>query len=618
MADDTLTKTEKILNLSNHNAIKQACDSLKNCTVSDLKNLTKYLFDSLAHTRYVAIDVQNNKYVPDAIKLCTEKKQYRKSELLDFASLFFTEDNLHLYLEALPDNIRALWIAAANKIFVSEEEANKLLGEECIDSHRWKAHLCGTLDNGIFDIVYSGLYDYNYDVTYYLTFNYLWLRELIYKYTHHTLANCETAQLPDGLATFNAEVDLFQEIPLLNSLRDSDMLILGKTHFITAKLRKVLDNVNINNFNLNGDRTNYHEETLRPYYLVTTYLLTCENTYAAVINTASTLQIIQLCVKYLFEDIYYFGKQFLPHITGIKRDSTCLYNALNLMSSLKECLRSLHSETWISIEQLLYQTRCLLEQQNCFSILIQEPTSYYNDISLNLYDKTDDKPIKYDQIITRITGQSIKSVLLALASWGVIEIAYDPETAPDGQSYFTDTLRYVRLTKLGKYVFGETNFYQLPATSANTHKDFELNTDRLLIKVRNPKSSGIFALKKMAMPITPQLYRTDFSAFLKECYTKDEIEKNIELFKKYIADELPQIWTDFFNTMLKRSNALKKVKTSYIARAVNAKDKKLQDIIMHEPKLKQYILRAENYVVLIDQAHLSEVIKILKTYGYTI
>lgn len=233
-------------------------------------------------------------------------------------------------------------------------------------------------------------------------------------------------------------------------------------------------------------------------------------------------------------------------------------------------------------------------------------------------DKNADEPIKYDEIITRVTYQSIKSVLLALASWGIIEIAYDPTTTANGPSYLTDALRYVRLTNLGKYVFGKAKFYQLPTTMVNTCKDFELNADRLLIKVLNPNSKGSFALEKIAAPITPQLYRTDFSVFLKECNTKDDIEKNINLFKKYIANEPPQIWADFFNTMLERTNALKKVKTNYITRSIDAKDKELQDIIMHDPNIKQYILRAEGYVVLIEQAHLNDVNNILKTYGYTI
>lgn len=616
MADETLVKTEKIINLSSQSAIIQSRNILSRYVVSELRPLVKYLFNSLDNIRYVAIDKENNKYVPSAIKLCDDYKHCCKSELLDFASLFFTRSNFHLYLEALPDNVRALWIAAADKIFLSENEANKLLGEECIDPHSWGTQVCETLGENIFEITESESDDYGTNDTNYLTFTYPWLRELTYWCSHDTLEECQTANLPDKLTVFNAEADLFQEIPILNSLREGGVT-LGKAHFFTAKLRKSLDNVNINDFNLGEKSTKYYEDTLRHYYLITTYLLTCENTHKSVINSASPLQLILQCVKYVFDNASNFSKLFLPHISGIKRDYDLTHNAHELMRSLQQSLLTLNSSMWISIEQLLYLTRCYFKHQARFSILIHEPTSYYN-IGFKLRDKNADEPITYDEIITCVTHQSIKSVLLALASWGIIEIAYDPTTTAYGPSYLTDALRYVRLTNLGKYVFGKAKFYQLPTTMVNTCKDFELNADRLLIKVLTPNSKGSFALEKIATPITSQLYRTDFSVFLKECNTKDDIVKNINLFKKYIANEPPQIWAGFFNAMLERTNALKKVRTSYITRSIDAKDKELQDIIMHDPKLKQYILRAEGYVVLIEQAHLNDVNNILKTYGYTI
>ncbi|WP_444367111.1 hypothetical protein [Prevotellamassilia timonensis] len=620
MADETLVKTEKIIDLSNQEAIIVSRDILSSHTITEIKYLVKYLLNSLNYIRYVAINENNHNYVPDVIKLCATKKQCLKTELLNFASLFFNEDNFHLFLETLPDNVRAIWIAAADKIFLSEKEANELLGEECvIDTHRWhQVGVCNTLGEGIFKITSSERFDYSDNNTYYLTFKSYWLRELTYRCSHHTLKDCQTAVLPDKLTVFNAEADLFQEIPILNNLRESGMLTLGRTHFFTAKLRKALDKARINNFNLNEKSTKYYEETLRSYYLIITYLLTCERTYDHVINSASPLQLIQLCVKYVFDHTSKFCKLFLPHITCIDRDYDYSHRNTNrLMRSFERSLLTLKSSMWVSIEQVLYQTRCFFDHKTYVSILIQEPTSYYN-IGFKLHDKNADEPIKYDEIITRVTYQSIKSVLLALASWGIIEIAYDPTTTGNGPSYLTDALRYVRLTNLGKYVLGEAKSYQLPATMVNTCKDFELNADRLLIKVLNPNSKGSFALEKIATPITSQLYRTDFSVFLKECNTKDDIVKNINLFKKYIANEPPQIWAGFFNAMLERTNALKKVKTSYITRSIDAKDKELQDIIMHDPKLKQYILRAEGYVMLIEQVHLSDVNNILKTYGYTI
>lgn len=381
MADETLVKTEKIIDLSNQEAIIVSRDILSSHTITEIKYLVKYLLNSLNYIRYVAINENNHNYVPDVIKLCATKKQCLKAELLNFASLFFNEDNFHLFLETLPDNVRAIWIAAADKIFLSEKEANELLGEECvIDTHRWhQVGVCNTLGEGIFKITSSERFDYSDNNTYYLTFKSYWLRELTYRCSHHTLKDCQTAVLPDKLTVFNAEADLFQEIPILNNLRESGMLTLGRTHFFTAKLRKALDKARINNFNLNEKSTKYYEETLRSYYLIITYLLTCERTYDHVINSASPLQLIQLCVKYVFDHTSKFCELFLPHITCIDRDYDYSHRNTNrLMRSFERSLLTLKSSMWVSIEQVLYQTRCFFDNKTYVSILIQEPTSYYN------------------------------------------------------------------------------------------------------------------------------------------------------------------------------------------------------------------------------------------------
>ena len=120
MADETLVKTEKIIDLSNQEAIIVSRDILSSHTITEIKYLVKYLLNSLNYIRYVAINENNHNYVPDVIKLCATKKQCLKAELLNFASLFFNEDNFHLFLETLPDNVRAIWIAAADKIFFGD------------------------------------------------------------------------------------------------------------------------------------------------------------------------------------------------------------------------------------------------------------------------------------------------------------------------------------------------------------------------------------------------------------------------------------------------------------------------------------------------------------------
>lgn len=232
MADETLVKTEKIIDLSNQEAIIVSRDILSSHTITEIKYLVKYLLNSLNYIRYVAINENNHNYVPDVIKLCATKKQCLKAELLNFASLFSTKTTFTSSSRLYPIMCARYGLRQQTNL-LSEKEANELLGEECvIDTHRWhQVGVCNTLGEGIFKITSSERFDYSDNNTYYLTFKSYWLRELTYRCSHHTLKDCQTAVLPDKLTVFNAEADLFQEIPILNNLRESGMLTLGRTHF---------------------------------------------------------------------------------------------------------------------------------------------------------------------------------------------------------------------------------------------------------------------------------------------------------------------------------------------------------------------------------------------------
>ena len=60
------------------------------------------------------------------------------------------------------------------------------------------------------------------------------------------------------------------------------------------------------------------------------------------------------------------------------------------------------------------------------------------------------------------------------------------------------------------------------------------------------------------------------------------------------------------------------MKTSYVVRRINSNDKRLQEIILTDKELKKYIVRAENYIILMEQKNMDKVSHILRGYGYLI
>ena len=127
----------------------------------------------------------------------------------------------------------------------------------------------------------------------------------------------------------------------------------------------------------------------------------------------------------------------------------------------------------------------------------------------NSYDS--DTCIEYSNIIEQLSEPFVKAMLFVLATFGIVEIAYREPQKGD-KSYY-DGLQYVRLTELGKYVLGISKDYTLNVTN-DKGPAFELDDQRLLIKVADSKSPFIPMLKEFAVLVTPSLYRVDYDIFL--------------------------------------------------------------------------------------------------------
>lgn len=81
---------------------------------------------------------------------------------------------------------------------------------------------------------------------------------------------------------------------------------------------------------------------------------------------------------------------------------------------------------------------------------------------------------------------------------------------------------------------------------------------------------------------------------------------------------MPEVWTSFFKDVLLRCSPLATVGKKYMLRRIDAKDKRLQNVIQTDECLKKHILRAENYILLIEQDYWNVVVERLRTYGYVL
>ena len=84
------------------------------------------------------------------------------------------------------------------------------------------------------------------------------------------------------------------------------------------------------------------------------------------------------------------------------------------------------------------------------------------------------------------------------------------------------------------------------------------------------------------------------------------------------CDKPSDNWESFFASLIDKCTPLKGPSTRYSQLQLPTENKELQRIFATDPELREYILKAEKYIVLVETDKKTKVQAILKKYGYII
>ena len=299
-------------------------------------------------------------------------------------------------------------------------------------------------------------------------------------------------------------------------------------------------------------------------------------------------------------------------------------NERNVRQSLFSLLKKMPPSQWVSAENLLKY-------------------SLYRDIDLDIVDRGAAKRYlsfhkknegdrkysyrSYEQVYVTfglyheaLLKPFFRAVLFLFASFGILDLAYNlPENKVirekdhEHLSVF-DGLKYIRLTGLGAYILGVADDYG--KTPDEEVAKITLDENRLIISMEGKDPLLSLVLKKLGDKISENCYKVDYNSFLKTCTTKEEIEQKVALFKDQISADPPRVWQDFLDELLGKVNPLIPKGTMIVYKL--KPEKELISLIAKDEILKKYVLKAENYHILVDSMHRSKVKKRLEGFGYFI
>jgi len=298
-----------------------------------------------------------------------------------------------------------------------------------------------------------------------------------------------------------------------------------------------------------------------------------------------------------------------------------------IRQSFKTLLTLLPREGWVAVEHIV--------QAICYRELATNPFSHpveIDHVCFALSSKTITKfsllnnPSDYGEriyvsrtnTVQTIALPLMKALLFFLGSLNMVSLAYsEPENEryhqPD-KPYLSiyDGLTYIRLTDFGAFVLDKKESF-----SADIEKqtaEIILDETRTLLSLLGEDPVKRLALESVGKRATTSSYLVDYQSFLKDCSDQHDVQNKIDYFRTHISKNPPEIWEDFFLSVLARMEPFKIVQDMYILKV--KPDKELITLLTTDPVLKKHVIKAENYHLIVEEKQYPTVKKRLAQFGF--
>lgn len=546
------------------------------------------------------------------------------------ALILGSKANMQKYVDNMKPALRNLWRHILLNGYVSHEEAKDILG------------------------IKGDLYSTSYSYYYYSTDNwnkpeYNWwikshmhsantksygyrsyedfisvqstIRGIFFKHFFpELLKDNSTKTLPEGnWRTVNLETESYSAFNLFSGLYKQGELTMKKKGVSTADMKRAGKKMALTEFF--PDDNNEYRQNIRTFdYLAILSI----NEHLKTAYKAKKVMSYPDTLADLFKNFEkldtYLPTLLYPHIKGLRQNQTQWGNHDNLCLEMLEWLKS-HPHQWVSINETYMR---IVDHGsngtgNMYTALVYRPEEEQN--SADIVNQYSSKSIAANTYAQEFGYAGLQAFAFILASIGIAEIAINEDKSDNGL-YITNTrkpspftpVEYLRLTPLGRYALGIDKEYAIPEVKKETY--FELDPERLIIRsLQNPNPYEQL-LRDTAIPISNGRFQTSALSFLTNCRSRDDVEGKISIFKQFISSELPPIWEQFFQQLLQHCNPLQEDKISYRHYTLQPDNRDLVQLVTTDPQLRQMVIRAEGFRILVKLEDIRKFETQLKKHGY--
>ena len=305
------------------------------------------------------------------------------------------------------------------------------------------------------------------------------------------------------------------------------------------------------------------------------------------------------------------SKIFVSYLSGVRftRDTT----ELGLFRIAKEIVQEMPKDDWVSFDNIIVHTE-------------------YRDAYFNFDDsyKTDRYELETNsgKVYVRENRDELfhkpilKAIFFYFGALGLMELKYDKpisfskKITAKRKPYISvwDGLKYIKLTPLGKYIFGFSKRYTPKKIVLKEAEKLKFDEFKPIITVAKSNMIMVAKLEPFVEKLDDNRYILTHSKFFKDCKTIRELKSKIDSFYKKIEPNPPKVFVEFFDNMIKESNLINLNLNRVV---IELKDnRRLLNLFMSDSKLQKLFIKAEGYRIIVLKDDIDKVAKIVKDNGF--
>lgn len=407
----------------------------------------------------------------------------------------------------------------------------------------------------------------------------------------------QPVSLPEKMTVFNAERNIFLEIPLILA------------HYFQGNLRYTQRGYpNMASSQKMGKALQLKDFPGDPKGGLRALIIAGLFTDSFVLESLSepAINILQRLFKTDFGR-HPVAPYLLCHLKGLASFDHRDFNR-SITENLFAAFRNLVSGEWVTFENMK-------QYASTHFISLRAISSLYNIEKLTIAEELKNNSLRIDSTNAYylINHAILGGHIYLMAAFGMMEIAIN-ESTPLQYSYY-DGLYAFRLTDLGTYLLGVKADYTPPELDNETKLSFD---DRApVIRIEGNLALGQAMLDKYAEKVSETRYQFSPGKFLKDCKSKSDLTIKMEFFKQTIRQQLPPFWNEYLNQLLQNSHSIK-IENDMEIFKLPQDNKELHRLVAQDNILHPLIIKAEKFYVLVDRNNITRFLNRMKELGYLI